>query len=179
MDRKKSKLVAREQRKTELARKRTKPLAVVGGDHACMRQLARLWGGKRAAGVLRSPRDLFWISDRARREYLAFVMTATASLDPWPGGAIVWLFPDRGPSEPELSIMRQFLTRHLEGAVVLRVFLCMDDDVDEADAAIVLDVVSRTLEWAVDCEAGFTAEAIWFSRLDPQGLTDALKGSVA
>jgi hypothetical protein len=134
-------------------------VAVVGGDEACIRALVRHWTGRPAARVLRASQAIRLLDATNRRSIL--VINKSATPKPWPGGPLVWLFPERGPSEPDLAQLRWVLAANAANCPVLRVLLCLPFDVSPGAAAKDLDIVAETLRWAVDPGVEMEIEAVW------------------
>ena len=137
-------------------------VAIVGGDEACIRALVRHWTGRPAARVLRASQATR-LRDAANRRTILTINQSTTLLQPWPGGPLVWLFPERGPSEPDLAQLRRVLAANAANCPALRVLLCLPFDVAPGAAAKDLDIVAETLRWAVDPTVEMEIEAVWLS----------------
>ena len=144
-------------------KKRT-AFAVVGGDVVCMREVARLWGNEHAHRTLHSNRALHWVISKDGNQYIAFIGDTTSELAYWPGGPLLWLFPDRGPGAPELAILRCFLAMNAQAREDLRVMILLSDDVEERDVPIILDDVVQTLEWGIGHGIDFVVSAVCLAK---------------
>lgn len=91
------------------------------------------------------------------------VLSGTTTLWPWPGGPLIWLLPERGPSEPELALLRQVLRANEKARPRLCILVCFPHDVDVAAANVDLDTISDTLRWGVDGDVEMEIEAVWLS----------------
>jgi len=136
-------------------------VGVVGGDLACIRTMVNHWTGKSAIRILRTKRSVIRVCDAARRRDLIILLDYDTRIIPWPGGPLIWLFPERGPSEPELAQMRTALNLHSASTSDLRVLLCLPHDVQPEAALEDLDIISETLRWSVDEDMEVTLEAVW------------------
>lgn len=137
-------------------------VAVVGGDEACVRALVRRWTGQPAAKVLRD-RDAVRLHDVGHRRAILVMHQSTVPLQPWPGGPLVWLFPERGPSELELAVLRQVLATNATNCPALRVLLCLPFDVAPEVAVKDLEVITETLRWALEPQVEMEIEVAWLS----------------
>lgn len=138
-------------------------VGVVGGDTACLRAVIHHWTGRAPSSVLVGDISVVRLSDAEKRRDLIFLFEAAAPLDPWPGGPLIWMYPERGPSEPELAQMRLALSANATAAPALRVLLCLPYDLDADAASADLDTISETLRWAVDHDVEMDIEAVWLS----------------
>jgi len=154
--------------------KRGDCVGVVGGDAACMRTLAYHWTGQPAMKALESCEQVVRLTDSENRRDLVFLLDADTQITPWPGGPLIWLYPERGPSEPELAQLRLALRANEAANPQLRILLCLPDDVDPTEAASVLDIVSDTLLWAVDPNVAIELEAVWLLDGQPNSLAQWL-----
>lgn len=99
-----------------------------------------------------------------RREIVVLTgVTSTACLEPWPGGPLIWLLPERGPSDPELALLRQVLRANEKARPRLRILVCLPHDVDIDTANADLDMISDTLRWGIDGDIEMEIEAVWLS----------------
>lgn len=135
---------------------------MVGGDAACLRAVVHHWTGRAPSGVLVGDISVVRLSDENNRRDLVFLFEP-AALDPWPGGPLIWMYPERGPSEPELAQMRLAQSANAVAAPALRVMLCLPHDLDADSASADLDIISETLRWAVDPDVEMDVEAVWLS----------------
>ena len=138
-------------------------VGVVGGDTACLRAVVHHWTGRAPSCVLADDISIVRLSDENNRRDLVFLFEPAVPLDPWPGGPLIWMYPERGPSEPELAQMRLALSANALAAPVLRVLLCLPYDLDAEAASADLDIISETLRWAVDPDVEMDIEAVWLS----------------
>ncbi len=76
-------------------------MAVFAGDDLCVRTAARIW----TDGT--SPLD-HGAHALARRHGTSalFVLGPRVDVPTWTGGPLVWMLPERGPSQPELARLR-------------------------------------------------------------------------
>lgn len=138
-------------------------VGVVGGDTACLRAVIHHWTGRTPSSVLEGDTSVIRLSDANNHRDLVFVFEPAAPLDPWPGGPLIWMYPERGPSEPELAQMRLALGANAIAAPALRILLCLPYDLDADTASTDLDIISETLRWAVDPDVEMDIEALWQS----------------
>lgn len=140
-----------------------KCVGVVGGDASCIHAFIRQWTGHPASRMC--PKDVpsIRLTDMGKSRDIVFLLTSGAQLIPWPGGPLIWLYPERGPSEPELAQMRLALTNHPDVSQPLVILLCLPQDVDRSAAEHDLDIVHQTLLWAVEPAVEITLEAVWMS----------------
>lgn len=138
-------------------------VGVVGGDIACLRAVIYHWTGRAPSSVLVGDISVVRLPDADNRRDLVFLFEPLASLDSWPGGPLIWMYPERGPSEPELAQMRLALGAKATAAPALRILLCLPYDLDTDTASADLDIISETLRWAVDPDVEMDIEAVWLS----------------
>lgn len=81
-------------------------VGVVGGDTVCLRAVIHHWTGRPPSSVLVGDISVLRLADADNRRDLVFLFEPGAHLGPWPGGPLIWMYPERGPSEPELAQMR-------------------------------------------------------------------------
>ena len=158
------------------AKRRT--VGVVGGDAACLRAVVHHWTGRAPSKMLLRDTEVVRLSDVDDLRDLVFLFEPTALLDPWPGGPLIWMYPERGPSEPELAQLRLALSVNAAAAPALRVVLCLPFDLDSDKASDDLDIISETLRWAVDPEVQMSIEAVWLSGTQTPTLPNWLSGLV-
>lgn len=157
-----------------MARKETKSAArhpagehpivgVVGGDDACVRSLVQRWTGRPAR--VGTPTEIVGLLDRENRRKIVLLtgLAGSTPLEPWPGGPLIWLVPERGPSEPELALLRQVLRANEKASPRVRILVCLPHDVDIDAANADLDTISDTLRWGVDGDVEMEIEAVWLS----------------
>lgn len=96
--------------------------AVLGGDPLCVGTAIRAWVGSRGAGV---PLQTTRLKD-GRRGVLTILGRETTGLSPWPGGPLVWLVPERGPSMQELAALRSMCVAHLDVTNEPVVVVCVE-----------------------------------------------------
>ncbi len=138
-------------------------VGVVGGDTACLRAVIHHWTGRAPSSVLVGDISVVRLPDADNRRDLVFLFELPVPLDPWPGGPLIWMYPERGPSEPELAQMRLALGAEAIAAPALRILLCLPYDLDTDTASADLDIISETLRWAVDPDVEMDIEAVWLS----------------
>jgi len=136
---------------------------VFGGDSACLRAVVHHWTGRAPSAVLTGEEQVVRLADTDNRRDLVVLCDPSIRLDPWPGGPLVWMYPERGPSDPELAQMRVALNANESAAPSLQVLLCLPHDVELAAASSDLDIISETLRWAVDPGVEMEIEAVWLS----------------
>lgn len=138
-------------------------VGVVGGDRACIHAVVHHWTGRPASKVLTGAARAARVSGGENRRDIVILQEPSASLNPWPGGPLIWLYPERGPSELELAQMRLALSANATSSPRLRILLCLPQDVDPDSAEGDLDIISDTLRWAVDPGVEMEVEAVWLS----------------
>lgn len=137
-----------------------RPLAVVVGDTTCLRSAARAWSGQAGPARLRSSPALLPSGNKT----LAFLGGPLGPDIPWPGGRLVWLLPERGPSVADLAILSTLLSRHGEYIPGIDVVICFPPGVSERDAAQDLDFIDVTLRYGIPPERPYTLAAAWLER---------------
>jgi hypothetical protein len=80
-----------------------KTIAVVAGDELCVRTAIGAWA---TPTKLVSPEPSNPHAQRDDGVTAAFFLGVPSDVVPWPGGPLVWLLPERGPSVPELAQLR-------------------------------------------------------------------------
>jgi len=138
------------------------PAAVLGGDLACLRAAARLWAG---APLRPDGKGQVLLADRERKRDLLLLLEAGAPANSWPGGRLVWLWPERGPSGPDLTQLRLGLRTQAELCESLLVLVCLPEEVAPVSVAGDLDTILETLRWAVDPGLAVELQALWLSGL--------------
>lgn len=138
-------------------------VGVIGGDTACIRAVIHRWTGRAPSSLLTNDARVVLLPDVNGQRDLIFLFEPAAHLDLWPGGPLIWMCPERGPSEPELAQLRLVLTSNESATPVLRVLLCVPEDVDAVAASDDLDIISETLRWAVAPDVEVEVEAVWLS----------------
>lgn len=73
-------------------------VGVIGGDTACLRSVVHYWTGRAPSNVLPKDISVVRLPDADNRRDLIFIFEPAVSLDPWPGGPLIWMYPERGPS---------------------------------------------------------------------------------
>jgi hypothetical protein len=136
-----------------------KPL-VVGGDQTCVRSLRHALGlphpGLQRGRRFRSDGPVH--ADTPPRIVVLGVGQAPPA--PWPGGCLVWLLPERGPSEPDIAEFLGALNA-LPQDVEVRIVLCVPASVDSSQAADDVQTVGRGLDWVVPDGRAVVIEAVW------------------
>jgi hypothetical protein len=149
---------------------------VVGGDDACVRALVQRWTGRPARiGTLT---ESIALADREHRREIVLLtgLAGSTRLEPWPGGPLIWLLPERGPSEPELALLRQVLRANEKASPMLRILVCLPHDVDVDAASADLDTISDTLRWGVDGDVEMEIDAVWLSGTEDASIDRWLAG---
>ena len=141
-------------------------VGVVGGDMACIRSVVRQWTGKIASRMIPPRVQVLRLADMETRRDLVFLLSP-AAIDPWPGGPLIWLLPERGPSEPELAQLRLTLNINRTDYPAVSILLCLPAEVDTTAASSDLDIITETLHWAVDSPVEINIEAVWLSGNGP------------
>jgi len=136
-------------------------IAVVGGDRACMRATAYVWTGRAAGELFKNAGSVVRLPNPASDQELVFVLDSEEQLCPWPGGPLVWLYPERGPSEPELAQMRRAWANSRDGNRKFQILICLPAEVAHETAAHDLDILDRTLRWATDPGIEFELRGLW------------------
>jgi len=143
-------------------------VGVAGGDMACLRTAVRRWTGHPASHVIQRGAQVVRLADVDNRRDLVFLLDSTKPISPWPGGPLIWLYPERGPSEPELAQMRVALINH-NCHPKLHILICLPHDTNLLSANRDLDIIAETLMSAVDPEVEMEIEAVWLS--DKESMT--------
>jgi hypothetical protein len=151
-------------------------VGVVGGDTTCLQALVQRWTGR--PGRIEKLTETVCVPDRENRREIALLngVTGSTSLEPWPGGPLIWLVPERGPSEPELALLRQVLRANEKTRPTVRLLVCLPHDVDAIAANDDLDAISETLRWGLDGEVELEIEAVWLSGNEEAGIDRWLAG---
>ncbi len=98
-------------------------VAVLGGDPLCVGTVISAWVGSRGAGTPRRTTRLPGV----RRDVLTILgRDDAAAPSPWPGGPLVWLVPERGPSMQELAALRAVCGAHRDAAIEPVVVVCVE-----------------------------------------------------
>lgn len=147
-----------------------KCVGVVGGDAACMRAFIHQWAGHPASWMCPKGVPIIRLPDSGYNRDIVFLLSAGVHLTPWPGGPLIWLYPERGPSEPELAQMRLALGNFTDIGQPLVILLCLPQDVDRLAAEHDLDIIYKTLLWAVEPTVEIELEAVWMSDSQPGSL---------
>lgn len=137
-----------------------RPLAVLAGDATCLRSAARAWSGPSGRASLRSSPALLG----SRNGTLAFLGRPLGPETPWPGGPLLWLLPERGPSVADLAILRTLLATHGEQVSAIVVVICFPADVSEREAAQDLEAIDDTLRFGIPPERPYTVSAVWLEQ---------------
>jgi hypothetical protein len=148
------------------AARRTAParsaVGVVGGDATCVRALVQRWTGRpMRMGGKRT--EVVSLPDQENRREVVVLTESPSTLEPWPGGPLIWLLPERGPSQPELALLRQVLYANERAHPRLCVLVCIPHDVAVAAANADLDTIADTLRWGVNGDVEIEIEAVWVS----------------
>lgn len=136
---------------------------VVGGDVACIRAVVHHWTGRAPSRVLKGRPGVLRLSDARNRRDLVLLLEPTTRLEHWPGGPLIWVLPERGPSDPELAQLRLTLSSGATQGTNLVVLVCLPHDLDADAAASDLEIISETLRWGVAPEVEMELEAVWLS----------------
>ena len=146
-------------------------VGVVGGDPSCMRALAHHWTGRSAINVFLSHEHLVELADFKHKQELIFLLDVKTQITPWPNGPLIWLYPERGPSESELAQLRLALRTNKTSSPQLLILVCLPDDVDTVEAGSVLDNISETIRWTIDPNVVIELESVWLSNNLPNSLS--------
>lgn len=133
------------------------------GDATCLRTVVHIWTKRTPSSVLNDEAPVVTLTDATQRKLLVVIRDHTAEISPWPTAPLIWVFPERGPSEPDLALIRQVLRTHNVAKLEVKILLCLPTDVDEAAAATDIDVIAETLRWGVDSDVPLELEAVWLS----------------
>lgn len=137
-------------------------VGVVGGDPACVRSLVRKWCGRPVPTWTTHARSSFAVRHEHRHQELWVLgSTPTPGLVPWPGGPLVWLFPERGPSAPELAELRRTISLSGLPRPSVRILVCMPHDVSIETASADLGTIANTLAWSMDPDTVVELEHVW------------------
>ena len=138
-------------------------VATVAGDEVCVLTAARAWAAPVGIRALEAGVRVMARPDGAT---VAFVSgTCDASSLP-PGAPLVWLVPERGPSQPELAHLRSLcagLARDAEPWILV----CFEPDgglPSESEVA----TIERSVQRALRCDQSFRLGVVERSRRDVQ-----------
>ena len=145
-------------------------LGVVGGDLSCIRSMIINWVGR--PQKLYKEKTIFHLYKHDK--YLLFVTSYNERLKIWPGSSLIWLFPERGPSQPELSQLNIFISNNKLRTQKLNILLCMPNDITSRESQFVLETTSETLYWNIDRDFDIHLEAVWLTKNHPNSLTNWL-----
>jgi hypothetical protein len=95
---------------------------------------------------------------------LAFLERPLGPEIPWPGGRLLWLLPERGPSVADLAILRTLLVIHGEKVPAIEVVICFPAGVSEGDAAKDLDAIDVSLRFGIPSERPYLLSAVWLEQ---------------
>lgn len=145
-------------------------IAVFSGDKACIRSVVRYWSGQHGIKLLERMNKPFQLrSDHAAAE-ITIITDYQVVMPAWTGGPLVWLLPERGPSEPELAQMRHFLSIHHGVIPSFVVLLCIPAGTPKDEVERDLDIVSETLSSSIETDVDVRLEAVWLE----QNVADSL-----
>jgi len=142
--------------------KRPETVAVFGGDITCLRAVVRRWTGRVAEpGTTPADSEIATGGSTGERR-IAILRRPGSALSPWPGGPLVWLFPERGPSETELAQLRQALVADRTTAPPrLEVVICLPDDLTLEQAVQDLATIGETLGVGLPADRDCSLRAVW------------------
>jgi hypothetical protein len=138
-------------------------VGIVAGDLTCLRTVVKHWTGKPLDSLLLPMNDVIYLSDKDNERELLFIFSSQFKLEVWPGGPLIWLFPERGPSELELIQFKLFLENNVPEEESLRIVLCLPHEVTINEVQELLKNVSETLCWAINQEYGISIEAVYLT----------------
>jgi len=141
-------------------------LAVFGGDRACLRSVVLYWSGKSGARLSERITNPFQLRADDAESEITIIPEYPTLMSVWPGGPMVWLLPERGPSEPELAQMRQFLSSHHGMIPSFVVLFCIPSGTPKEELERDLDIVSETLYSGIEFDADIYLEAVWLQQDD-------------
>lgn len=138
-------------------------LAVFGGDRVCVEAVARRWAGPAATRALARGDGFVTLAHRDAGARVGVLLDPSAAPTLWPGGPVVWLVPERGPSQPELAQLRRVLTAHRGPPLALMILLCVPGSLSHAEAAEDLQSVAQTLRWGLDANQRVELQVVWLA----------------
>jgi len=138
----------------------TQAVAVFGGDETCLRAVLRRWTGQPVKNLAGFEGPLF-IPGGAGGKYAVVLSGSEEPLATWPGGPLVWLFPERGPSQAELGQLRTVIDAHLKDDHDLVIAICLPGDLTEEQAVQDLEIIERTINLGLPAERTYTLLALW------------------
>ncbi len=149
--------------RVKAVRGRSRTIAVFGGDGTCLRAVLRRWTGRAVAEGASAGETGIATGGASGGQRIAVLHRPGGVLTPWPGGPLVWLFPERGPSETELAQLRQTLVANrAEGFPRLVIVICLPDDLTPEQAAGDLATIGDTLGVGLPEELDCSLQAVWF-----------------
>lgn len=148
-------------------------VGVVGGDPASVRSLVRKWCGRRVPAWTTLSASSFAVRHKHRHQDLWVLgSTLAPELVPWPGGPLIWLFPERGPSAPELAELRRTMSLSGFPRPAVRILVCVPHDVSVEMARADLRTIANTLSWSMDPDIVMELEDVWLE----DNTQDSLEG---
>ncbi len=152
----------------------TECIAVFGGDRTWIKAVIRHWTGTPVGSLHKFERGFVRVDHSREPVCLSVVLDSDSSITAWPGGPLVWLLPERGPSQPELVQLRNVLSIHQTQMNELIILLCAPSDLAEENVANDLDVIVETLRWSLNPDQEFRIEAVWDKTEGENNLADWL-----
>lgn len=149
--------------------------AVISGDRTCVRSLIHASRSGLSATGPSQRRSGANIRLEGTNQRLMVVSVRDPMPTPWPGGVLVWLLPERGPSEQDLAELTGALLA-LPPEVVTRIVLCVPASVTEPQAAEDVQIVGRNLDWVIPEGMTVSVEALWLWGGGPVRLQEWLRG---
>lgn len=157
-------------------------VAVFIGDYHSMKYVAQFWSGERQCGLFKiiTSSQPIYIADKRERT-ICLITQGQDSINHWPGGNLVWLVPERGPSMPELNDFIAFLCnnkKYFHSGFPLSILTCLPDDMNAEEARLTIEHVANTIAYAVPEIFEVTLEAVWLSNTVAHTIGEWIRNNV-
>lgn len=140
-----------------------KTVAVVAGDELCVQTAARAWVPSSLSRPVRGGVLHLVGSDG---NAIAFVSSGVRDGVAWSGGPLIWLVPERGPSQPELAQLRAIASR-APASHEPWILVCVEPEAGAPNQAELL-AIERAVQRALPSERSYCIGVVERTRRDSE-----------
>lgn len=142
-------------------------ISIFGGDRDCMLKVARRWKNEPCEWLFErhiTQNTPLYLFHHDLPFEIVFVLDSRIVMNNWQGLPLVWLFPERGPSDIELSEMQLFITNNTNNLKNgMSVLILIPGDSDRSSVEKDIDDISYTITTHIDFGGNLTLEGVYVS----------------
>lgn len=145
-------------------------LGVVGGDVTCIHRMIYQWTGH----PMKSPyNEIIELKSINNIHTLIFIFNPSKTFSN-PKRELIWLFPERGPSQTELLLLNNFININKFQNQKIHILLFMTDDIKEKESLSILESSTKMLYYNINPNYEINLETVWLLNNHQNNLKDWL-----